>query len=144
MVTIYTSNSSASCKKAINWLNEYNIPYKEINIFTQPITKKDIKKMLENTPNGFEDIVSTRSKAIINNHIIIDDMSFNEACDFLINNPSALKRPILVDDNKLQVGYNNEEIRTFIPKEQRMKTVFSPMDDAEYNLAYSNGIEELF
>ncbi|UKI48961.1 MAG: hypothetical protein L6U99_09040 [Clostridium sp.] len=40
MVTIYTSNSSASCKKAIDWLNEYNIPYKEINIFTQPITKK--------------------------------------------------------------------------------------------------------
>ncbi|UKI48962.1 MAG: hypothetical protein L6U99_09045 [Clostridium sp.] len=71
-------------------------------------------------------------------------MSFNEACDFLINNPSALKRPILVDDNKLQVGYNNEEIRTFIPKEQRMKAVFSSIDDAEYNLAYSNGMEELF
>ena len=71
-------------------------------------------------------------------------MSFNEACDFLINNPSALKRPILVDDNKLQVGYNNEEIRTFIPKEQRMKSVFSSMDDAEYNFAYSNGMEELF
>lgn len=129
MVTIYTSNSCASCKKAKEWLKEYNVPYKEINIFNQAITKDDIKKILENTDNGFEDIVSTRSKVISTNHIEMDDMTFDEACDFLIHNPSALRRPIIVDEHKMQVGYNDDEIRTFIPREQRLKNVFAACHD---------------
>lgn len=129
MITIYTSNSCASCKKAIDWLKEYNVDYKEINIFTQAITKDDIKKMLQNTDNGFEDIVSTRSKIISTNHIDVEEMTFNEACDFLIHNPSALRRPIILDDHKMQIGYNDDEIRTFIPKELRIKNVFSQCND---------------
>jgi hypothetical protein len=30
-----------------------------------------------------------------------------------------LKRPIIVDDHRVQVGYNEEEIRTFIPRARR-------------------------
>jgi regulatory protein spx len=31
----------------------------------------------------------------------------------------VLKRPIIVDDHRVQVGYNEEEIRTFIPRARR-------------------------
>ena len=30
-----------------------------------------------------------------------------------------LKRPILIDDKRLQVGYNVDEIRRFLPREVR-------------------------
>ncbi|MBR5990630.1 MAG: hypothetical protein IK034_02185, partial [Bacilli bacterium] len=32
---------------------------------------------------------------------------------------SVLRRPIIVDDKRVQVGYNEEEIRTFIPRARR-------------------------
>ena len=38
---------------------------------------------------------------------------------FIKNNPSVLRRPIIVDDKRVQVGYNEEEIRTFIPRARR-------------------------
>ena len=42
-----------------------------------------------------------------------------ELITFIKENPSILKRPIMVDDRRIQVGYNEEEIRTFIPREAR-------------------------
>ena len=47
-------------------------------------------------------------------------MTITELVDFIRNNPSILKRPIMVDDHRIQVGYNSEEIRTFIPRARRI------------------------
>ena len=38
---------------------------------------------------------------------------------FIQENPSVLKRPIMIDERRFQVGYNAEEIRVFIPRELR-------------------------
>jgi regulatory protein spx len=40
--------------------------------------------------------------------------------EFIRKNPSVLRRPIIVDDHRIQVGYNSEEIRTFIPRARRI------------------------
>ena len=73
--------------------------------------------MLENAENGFEDIISTRSKVFKEKDLDVEDMRISELKAFIIDNPSVLKRPIIIDDDKMQVGYNDEEIRVFIPKE---------------------------
>lgn len=119
MVTIYTTNSCASCKKAIKWLNDNNIKFKEINMFKQPITRDDIVDILQNSENGFEDIISTRSKVIMESGVDIDSMKFNELVEFIIQNPSVLRRPIIIDDKRFQVGYDDDEITAFRPKELR-------------------------
>ena len=67
MVEIYTSPSCSSCRKAKKWLDEYGIKYIEKNLFVTKITREDIKQILEKTENGFEDIISTRSKAFKEN-----------------------------------------------------------------------------
>lgn len=132
MVKIFTTSSCSSCKKAIKWLNDHNIKYTEKNLFTEPITREDIKVMLENAENGFEDIISTRSKVFTTQNIDIESMSYNELIEFIINNPSILRRPIIVDDAKMQVGYNDDEIRVFIPKELRRVSCCGQDIDCEY------------
>ena len=47
-----------------------------------------------------------------------DSMTVSELGDFIINNPSVLKRPIIIEDEKMQVGYNDEEIK-FCPQRLR-------------------------
>lgn len=128
VVKIYTTNSCASCRKAIKWFKEHNIPYREVNFFNTPITREDIMQMLENTEEGFEDIISTRSKVFAESKLNLEDMKFNELVDFIIKNPSVLKRPIIIDDHKMQVGYNDEEIRTFIPAHIRREWACQVMD----------------
>ena len=54
------------------------------------------------------------------NNIDLNSMSLNELLEFIKKNPTVLKRPIMVDDKKIQVGYNPEEIRVFIPRARRI------------------------
>ena len=73
MVKIYTTPSCSSCRKAKQWLNDHHIEYSEKNIFAYPLTKADIELMLQNSENGFDDIVSKRSKYIMENNIDIEN-----------------------------------------------------------------------
>ena len=119
MVRIYTAPSCASCRKVKAWLKEHNIPYVEKNIFSVVLREDELKELLERSENGTDDIISKRSKIIKEGNIDIDEMSVSELIHFIQNNPSVLKRPILIDERRFQVGYNAEEIRAFIPRELR-------------------------
>ena len=119
MIKIYTSPSCSSCKKVKKWFDEQHIEYVEKNIFTSVLNPKELKEILEKSENGTDDIISKRSNIIKEGNVDIDSMTLNELIEFIKKNPSCLKRPIMVDDRKIQVGYNEEEIRTFIPREAR-------------------------
>lgn len=119
MITIFTTPSCSSCRKAKKWLDDHKVAYEEKNLFNQRITEEDIDRMLENAENGFDDIISTRSKVFKEESLDVEDMRISELKQFIIDHPSILKRPIMVDGEKMQVGYNDEEIRVFIPKRLR-------------------------
>lgn len=119
MITIYTSPGCASCRKAKQWLSEQGIEFKERNIFAAILKDDEIKSLLMHSENGTDDIISTRSKIITENNIKIEDMSVGTLIDFIRENPSVLKRPIIVDENHFVVGYDDDEITTFMPAELR-------------------------
>lgn len=119
MITIYTTPSCSSCRKAKKWLDDHKIGYDEKNLFNSQITMDDIDAMLRNAENGFEDIISTRSKIFKEKALDVEDMKISELKQFILDYPSVLKRPIIIDGEKMQVGYNDEEIRVFIPKRLR-------------------------
>ena len=75
--------------------------------------------MITKSENGTDDIISPRSKIVQENNIDFDEMKISELVRFIKANPSVLKRPIIVDDRRLQVGYNEDEISAFIPLARR-------------------------
>ncbi len=119
MIRICTAPSGAGWRRVRSWLKEHNIPYVEKNIFSTLLREIELKELLERSENGTDDIISKRSKIIKENDIDIDSMSISELIKFIQENPSVLKRPIMIDERRFQVGYNAEEIRVFIPRELR-------------------------
>lgn len=119
MVTLYTSPSCTSCRKARAWLKEHNIPYAERNIFSDPLSVDELKQILQMTEDGTEEIISTRSKVYQDLHVNIDDLSLKDLLDLVQRYPGLLRRPIIMDEKRLQVGYNEDEIRRFLPHEVR-------------------------
>lgn len=119
MVNLYTSPSCTSCRKAKAWLEEHGIQYKERNIFSEPLSAAEIKQVLQLTENGTEEIVSRRSKVFQELDVDLDDLSLKQLIDLIEKNPGLLRRPILVDDKRLQVGYNEDEIQRFLPRKVR-------------------------
>lgn len=119
MIKLYTSPSCSSCRKVKKYFEKYNIQYEEKNIFSSPISREDIFKMLVKSENGFEDIISTRSKIFKEKGLSFNDMKTHDLIEFIVNNPSVLKRPIIVTDYEIQVGYNDDDIELFLPPEIR-------------------------
>lgn len=119
MIRIYTAPSCASCRKVKAWLKENDLPFVEKNIFSTSLHKEELQELLARSENGTDDIISKRSKVIKEQNIDVEDMSVNELISFIQDNPSILKRPIMLDDRRFQVGYNSEEIRAFIPRNLR-------------------------
>ena len=119
IVRIYTSPSCSSCRKVKKWFEIQGIPFEERNIFSAVLNENELKEMLAKTENGTEDIISTRSKIIKEQNLDVESMSISQLVVFIKENPSVLKRPIMVDDRRIQVGFNEEEIRTFIPLAKR-------------------------
>ncbi|SIS45167.1 transcriptional regulator SpxA [Salimicrobium salexigens] len=119
MVTLYTSPSCTSCRKAKTWLEEHNIGYTERNIFSEPLTIDEIKVILRMTEDGTEEIISKRSKVFQEMDTDFDQLPMQELFDLIQENPGLLRRPIIIDDKRLQVGYNEDEIRRFLPRSVR-------------------------
>ncbi len=119
MVTLYTSPSCTSCRKARAWLKEHDIAFKEQNIFSEPLSLNEIKNILRMTEDGTEDIISKRSKAYQKLSVDLNDLSMKDLFKLISKNPGLLRRPIVIDDKRLQVGYNEDEIRRFLPRKVR-------------------------
>lgn len=54
-------------------------------------------------------------------------MKTDELIHFIKNNPSILKRPIILNESNFQVGYDEEEIGVFVPKELRKLQIMYAM-----------------
>lgn len=133
MIKLYTAPSCLSCRKVKKYFKENNIKFVEKNIISTSLNRDDILRMLMDSENGFDDIISTRSKVIKDNNINIDDMKTSELIEFIIKNPTILKRPIIVSDLELQVGYNEDDITLFLPPELRECSNCFPIEgECEY------------
>lgn len=119
MVILYTSPSCTSCRKARAWLKENKIPFQERNIFSDPLNVDEIKRLLMMTEEGTEEIISTRSKIFQELGVNIDELSTGTLIKLAAKYPGLLRRPIMMDDKRLQVGYNEDEIRRFLPRSVR-------------------------
>jgi regulatory protein spx len=119
MVTLYTSPSCTSCRKAKAWLEQYNIPYIERNIYSEPLTIDEIKEIFRMTEDGTDEIISTRSKTFQELNINLESLPLQKLYELIKDHPGLLRRPIIIDEKRLQVGYNEDEIRRFLPRKIR-------------------------
>jgi len=131
MIKIYTSPSCSSCRKVKKWFEDNKIPFLEKNIFGPFLSAEDLMEVISKAENGTDDIISTRSKIVQEQDIDFDSMKISELIAFIQKNPSVLKRPIIVDDHRVQVGYNEEEIRTFIPRARRLAERYCSPEECE-------------
>ncbi len=119
MIKIYTVSSCTSCKKAKNWLNAHQLSYNEHNLAKEAITKEEILNILTKTENGIASIVSSKNRYAKSLDFDIEELSVNEVIDLITSNPRILKSPILIDEKRLQVGYEEDDIRAFLPRAVR-------------------------
>ncbi|SDI26821.1 transcriptional regulator SpxA [Alteribacillus bidgolensis] len=119
MVTLLTSPSCTSCRKAKAWLEEHEIPFEERNIFAEPLSVDEVKEIIRLTEDGTDEIVSKRSKVFQELNVELENLPLQRLFELISEHPGLLRRPIIFDEKRLQVGYNEAEIRRFLPRKVR-------------------------
>ncbi|MFD1484127.1 transcriptional regulator Spx [Lacticaseibacillus baoqingensis] len=116
VVTLYTAGSCTSSRKARNWLLTNHIPFDERNLDNDKLSRAEVKRLLRMTETGTQELLSVRSKAFLGLGIKLDDLTTEALISLIIAEPRLLRRPILIDDKRMQVGYHEDEIRRFLPR----------------------------
>ena len=123
MITLYYDIGNASCVQAIKWFREHNINIKKKRI--ELITKNELVYILSLTDNGFPDILKYTTRLSLKKldqikHI--ETSTFNTSVNYILENTNILRSPLIVDQNKLLIGYKAEDIRIFyLPNIERLK-----------------------
>ena len=114
MITLFLSPSCTSCRKARAWLLNHEVPFQEHNIMTSPLSAPE-----------FQHIISTRSKIFQKLDLDVEDLSISTLIQLIEENPSLLRRPIILDGKRMQIGFNEDEIRAFLPRSYRKEELRS-------------------
>ena len=86
---------------------------------TSPLSASELQHILSLTQNGTDDIISTTSKIFQKLNLDVESLSISELLRLIEENPSLLRRPIILEDKRMQIGFNEDEIRAFLPRGYR-------------------------
>lgn len=119
MIVMYTSQGCSSCRKAKQYMKDNHLKFIEKDIERNELNEKEIRYLLSRSDNGSEDLISQRSKVIKEGNMDIDSMNINELVRFICDNPTVLKRPIIIDNHDMITGYDEDQISIFKKNNQR-------------------------
>lgn len=108
MTTIYGIKNCDTMKKAFAWLDGHNVAY-DFHDYKKQGTDEDILKKAIND-HGWENVINRRGTTW---RKLPDDvknaMDANKAIAIASENPSIIKRPLLVTHGHITLGFNEEE-----------------------------------
>lgn len=119
MIKLYFTKSSSTCRKAREWLINNKLPFQEINLTKATLSHKEIYHILSLTEAGTDDIISKRAAFFQDIAYNFEDLSLTDAVSMIKQNISLLRIPLIVDDSHIQVGFNEDEVRKFVPRPAR-------------------------
>ena len=107
-IIVYTYSGCGSCRKAIKWLRENEIAFREKPIRESPPSKGELGKMLAHQNGELRKLFNTsgqdyRSMDMKNR---LPTLSEAQALDLLSANGNLVKRPFLLGPDYGLVGFN--------------------------------------
>ncbi|MGJ8644017.1 MAG: arsenate reductase family protein [Luteolibacter sp.] len=103
---IYTLKTCDSCRKATKWLKENGIDFTEIPIRDTPPSKAELTRALTAT-GDIKKLFNTSGQDYrsLNMKEKLPTLSQKEAIDLLASNGNLIKRPFLISDDTILVGF---------------------------------------
>ena len=108
MPIVYTYKNCDSCRKAIKWLKENNIPHETKAIRETPPQKNELRSALAAQNGDLRKLFNTsgvdyRERGLKDK---LPAMSEEEALTLLTENGNLVKRPLFIGDSAILVGFN--------------------------------------
>ena len=108
MITVYGIKNCDTVKKALKWLADHNIEYKLHDYRVDGLDTAFLQQA--EAQFGWENLVNKRSTTWRNLHEDVKKkLSKATALSVLAENPTLIKRPIILQDGKTLIGFDTKE-----------------------------------
>lgn len=108
MITVYGIKNCDTVKKALKWLTDNNIEHKLHDYRVDGLDKAFLQQA--EAQFGWENLVNKRSTTWRNlDEQVKKTLDKSIALSVLAENPTLIKRPIILQEGKALIGFNEKE-----------------------------------
>lgn len=108
----------STCQKAKKWLEEHKINFQERHIVEEIPTKEELKQWLQKSQYPIKKFFNTSGLKYkeLNLKEKLSNTSEEEQIELLASNGMLIKRPILITQDKILIGFKEKEWETELTK----------------------------
>jgi arsenate reductase len=101
----------STCKKAKRWLEEHQITFDDRHIILDNPKKEELKRWLEESKLPLKKFFNTSGNLYkeLNLKDRLPNMTEDEQIDLLSTNGMLVKRPLLISENNILIGFKEDE-----------------------------------
>jgi regulatory protein spx len=118
MIQAYTYTSCTSCRKTDDVLKQSGLPYGRREFFKERFTRDELKQVLEGAGLRPSDVLSRRSRVYKERNLESQDLPEDDLLDLMVQEPTLLRRPLVINGDQVIVGHNESALREMIAREQ--------------------------
>ena len=107
-----------TCKKALKYLKDHNVEVTERHIVEEVPTEAELKEWIQKSGLEIKKFFNTSGQVYKEMGLKdkVKDMTMEEAISLLASNGMLIKRPILVLEDRVLVGFKEEQYEAIIKK----------------------------
>jgi arsenate reductase len=110
-LTVYQYPKCSTCRKALKWLDEHGVRYESVNITEQPPARSTLASALEHGGLPLRAFFNTSGESYRAGGFKerLPALSQTEALSALAQDGKLIKRPLLIDGERVLVGFDEKK-----------------------------------
>ncbi|MGC4191376.1 MAG: arsenate reductase family protein [Thermomicrobiales bacterium] len=114
MIEAYIYTSCTSCRKTVDRLKASGVPFESRDYFRNRFTRNELEGVLAKAGLIPREVLSKRSKVYQARSAEIDGLDDDALLDLMLQEPTLLRRPIVIKDGAVVIGHNEGELASLI------------------------------
>ena len=109
-LTVYQYPKCSTCRKALKWLDEHELRYEAVNIAEAPPARSTLTSALKHSGLPLRAFFNTSGESYRNGGFKerLPSLSQSEALNELAQDGKLIKRPLLIDGERVLVGFDEK------------------------------------
>ncbi|MCC5925366.1 MAG: arsenate reductase family protein [Bacteroidetes bacterium] len=112
MLHVVGIKNCSTVKKALNWLETNGISFTFQDVKKNPLTDEEVLDLVKKL--SMQTVLNKRGTKWKSLNLNADQLSDQELFDLLVTHQTMIKRPVLVNDGAVMVGFDEEAYKAFL------------------------------
>lgn len=112
MIQVYGIKNCDKVRKTFKWLKENEVEYKFYDLKKEPLTREELQEFVHRI--GLDVLVNRRGMKWRQLGLKDKNLNDDELFDQLLEHQTMIKRPVLIKNEAILVGYDEDAFEAFV------------------------------